>query len=468
MPDCTPRRLRRQIETLRAQFAQADGPGFQDVLPAERVERALREEGACWRHKVYTPAVTLWAFLTQVARPDGSCRAAVARAIAWLAARGHRPARPATGPYCKARARLPESLPRRLARETGRDLHARAEAGWLWQGRRVKVADGTTVSMPDTAANQQAYPQPDAQQPGLGFPIARAVVVFCLATGAALDAALGRYRGKRTGEPALLRELADGFEPGDVVLGDRSFGGFFDLALWRARGVDAVVRLHQARRVDFRAGRRLGARDHAVVWARPDRPGWVDEATYAALAGGLEVREVEVRVAQPGFRTRRLVVVTTLRDARAYPARALAALYRARWHAELDLRSLKGPLGLDVLRCRAPGMVRKEFWAHLLAYNLIRAVMARAAQDLGCLPRELSFAGALQAVRAFGERLLEAGAAEAEELHAWLLVVVGGHQVGDRPDRVEPRARKRRPKHGAHLTKPRDQARAELLSGVRA
>src|SRR5262245_57491661 len=466
-PDCTPRRRRRQIEALRAQFAQADGPGFQDVLPADRVEDALRQEGACWRHKVYTPALTLWAFLTQVAGPDGSCRAAVARAIAWLVARGQRPCRPAAGPYCKARARLPESLPRRLAREAGRDLHDRAGAEWLWQGRRVKVADGTTVSMPDTKANQEAYPQPAAQQPGLGFPIARAVVVFCLATGAALAAALGRCRGKRTGEPALLREAADALAPGDVVLADRGFGGFFDLAFWRSRGVDAVVRLHQARRADFRAGRRLGRRDHAVVWARPDRPGWVDGETYAALAQGLEVREVEVRVAQPGFRTRRLVVATTLLDADAYPAAAIASLYRARWHAELDLRSLKGPLGLDVLRCKTPGMVRKEFWVRLLAYNLIRSVMARAAHDLGCPPRELSFMGALQAVRAFGERLLGAGEKQAGELHDWLLIVVGCHRVGDRPDRVEPRARKRRPKHGALLTKPRAQARAGLLSGDR-
>jgi hypothetical protein len=412
--------------------------------------------------------LTLWAFLAQVASPDRSCRAAVARALAWLVAQGRRPGRPATGPYCKARARLPEALPRRLARETGHDLHAQAEAAWLWQGRKVKVADGTTVSMPDTPANQRAYPQPDAQEPGLGFPLARAVVVFCLATGAALDAALGRYRGKRTGEAALLREVADAFAPGDVVLGDRSFGSFFDLALWRARGVDAVVRLHQARRADFRTGRRLGPKDHVVVWARPDRPEWLDEATYASLAGGLAVREVAVRVTQPGFRTRRLVVATTLLDARRYPAAALAALYRARWHAELDLRSLKATLGLDVLRCRTPAMVRKEFWAHLLAYNLIRAVMARAAQDLGCAPRELSFAGAWQAVRAFGERLLEADGSQAEELHEWLLIVVGCHQVGDRPGRVEPRARKRRPKHGAYLTKPREQARAELLSGVRA
>jgi hypothetical protein len=468
MPDSTPRRRQRQIETLRAQFAQADGLAFADVLPADRVENALRQEGATWRHKVYTPVVTLWAFLTQVVSPDGCCRAAVARVLAWLVGQGQRPCSPKTDPYCKARARLPEALPRRLARQTGQDLHGQAEAAWLWQGRRVKVTDGTTLSMPDTEANQQAYPQPDAQKPGLGFPIARAVVVFCLATGAALDAALGRYRGKQTGEAALLRQLAEAFEPGDVVLGDRSFGSFYELALWQARGVDAVVRLHQARRPDFRTGRRLGPKDHVVVWDRPDRPAWLDDATYASLPRTLTVREVAVRVPQPGFRTRRLVVVTTLLDADAYPAAALATLYRARWHAELDLRSLKVTLGLDVLRCRTPEMVGKEFWMHLLAYNLIRAVMARAAQDVGCPPRELSFTGALQAVQAFGERLREADASQAEQLHAGLLIMVGSQRVGDRPDRVEPRARKRRPKHGAYLTKPREQARAELLSGVRA
>lgn len=467
MPDSTPTRTRRQIQTLRARIARADGLAFADLLPADRIEAALQAEGVGWRHKVFTPLVTLWAFLAQVTGPDGCCRAAVARVLAWLVGCGC-PCRPTTGGYCKARGRLPEGLPRRLACDTGRALHQQANCGWRWRGRRVKVADGTTISMPDTVANQRAYPQPDAQESGLGFPIVRAVVVFCLATGAALDAALGRYRGKRTGEAALLRQLGDAFEPGDVVLGDRTFSGFYELAFWQSRGVDAVVRLHQARRADFRTGRRLGREDHVVVWSRPDRPEWVDDATFAALPRRLEVREVAVRVTQVGFRTRRLVLVTTLRDAATSPASALAELYRARWHAELDLRSLKTTLGMDVLRCRTPGLVRTELWMHLLAYNLIRAVMARAAAEAGCLPRELSFAGAVQAVRAFGDRLAEAISAQAVELRRGLLVMIGRQRVGNRPDRIEPRARKRRPKHGALLTVPRDRARATLRHGVRA
>jgi hypothetical protein len=376
----TARRRTRQIDLLRTQFAQADGLAFADVLPAEQLEQALREEGAVWRDIVYSPLLTLWAFLGQVISPDGSCRAAVARVLAWLVCRGERPCTPATDPYCKARRRLPEALLRRLTRQTGRAVHAQAPQGWLWKGRRVKVADGTTVSMPDTPANQAVYPQLTSQQPGVGFPIARMAVVFCLACGTVLDAALGRYQGKRTGETALLRSLEDAFEPDDVLLADRYFGGYFDIAWWQQRQVDVVVRLHQRRRFDLRRGRRLGPDEHVVTWSRPARPEWLDEATYAAMPATLELREIRVDLKERGFRTKMVVVVTTLLDAQAYAADEVADLYRLRWHAELDLRCLKTTLGMDILRCMSPEMVRKEVWAHLLAYNLIRSVMAQAAQ----------------------------------------------------------------------------------------
>jgi hypothetical protein len=249
---------------------------------------------------------------------------------------------------------------------------------------------------------------------------------------------------------------------GDVLLADRYFGGWFDIALWQRRGVDVVVRLHQRRRCDLRRGRRLGPNEHAVAWPKPQRPDWLDEGAYAALPEELEVREARFRVRQRGFRTRALVVVTTLLDAAAYTAADLADLYRLRWHAELDLRSLKAALGMDVLRCKSPEMVRKEVWAHLLVYNLIRAVLAQAAEEYGGDPRQLSFTGALQALAAFAERLLDAEGERAEELYGWLLLTIGAHQVGDRPDRVEPRARKRRPKEYPLLTKAREEARREL------
>ena len=455
----------RQIEKLRAQFGQSENLAFAEVLPAERIEKALREENVAWRECVFTPLVTLWAFLGQMLSPDGSCRAAVARALVWLVSCGEKPCSPQTGPYCKARQRLPEALLVRLARETGQTLHDQVAEQWRWKGRRVKLVDGSTSSMPDTPENQAAYPQPVSQKPGLGFPLVRFVVVFCLACGTVVDAALGRYAGKQTGENALLRSLRGAFTPGDVLMADRYFSGYFDIAWWQQGDVDLVVRLHQRRRCDWRRGRRLGPNDHVVLWTKPkQRPKWMDQATYEQMPPTLELREVRVWIARPGFRTQEVVIVTTLLDDTTYTAQDLADLYRARWHAELDLRSLKVTLGMDVLRCHTPEMIRKEIWAHLLAYNLIRTLMAQAADANLCEPRHLSFKGTLQTLNAFAERLESAGGRTKAELYTWLLAAIGSHRVGDRPNRVEPRARKRRPKPYPLLTKPRNVARKQLVA----
>jgi hypothetical protein len=465
MSHSTARRRAHQIDCLRKQFAQADGLAFADVLPAERVEKALHEEEATWRQETWTPLLTLWAFLGQVIGTEttATCTKAVSRVLAWMVSQGEPPCLVATGPYCKARKRLPESLFQRLLRETGQTLSRNVPGEWLWKGQCVKIADGATVSMPDTPANQKDYPQSRAQKPGVGFPIARLVVVFCLACGTVIDAALGQYRGKQTGENALLRTLENAFAPGDVLLADRYFGGYFDIAYWRQRGVDVVVRLHQLRTCDMRRGRRLGRNDHVVIWSKPkQRPHWLDEATYASLPEHMEVREVRVRIHIAGCRTKEVVVVTTLLDGKKYSARDLADLYRLRWHAELDLRSLKSILGMDVLRCKSPAMVRKEVWAHMLAYNLIRTVMAQAADALGGEPRMLSFTAALETMKSFAERLYDANPTMIADLHAALLVAVASHRVGNRPDRHEPRAVKRRPKPHPLLTQPRHIARKQL------
>jgi hypothetical protein len=237
--------------------------------------------------------------------PDHSCRQAVARLLAFLVGRGQPACSPDSGGYCKARSRLPEALLARLTRDTGRKPLEEAPPAWLWKGRRVKVVDGTTVSMPDTPENQKEYPPAPTQKRGLGFPIARLVVVFALAVGTVLDAALGRYQGKQTGEPALFRPLHDELEPGDVVLADCCYGSYFEIALLQERGADVVLRQHQGRRTDFRRGQQLGPRDHVVSWDKPARPDWMDAATYARLPQQLRVREVEVRVRQKGFRTQR-------------------------------------------------------------------------------------------------------------------------------------------------------------------
>jgi Transposase DDE domain len=463
MSHSTARRRKRQMDLLLTQFAQKDGLAFTEVLPAERVERVLEQEGANWRECVYTPLLTLWAFLSQVICPDGSCRKTVARVLAWLVSRGEDPCSANTDPYCKARQRLPENLFVRLLLETGQTLHQQVPAEWRWRGRHVKIADGTTVSMPDTVANQAEYPQVPTQKPGLGFPIMRLMAVFSLASGAVLDAAIGRYKGKKTGENSLLRTLEKSFEPGDVLLADRYFSGYSDMAWWHERGIDVVTRMNKRRRCDMRRGTRLGRNDHIVVYPKPrHRPVWMDVAAFANMPAEMQIREVRVSICERGFRAKEVIIATTLLDHKQYSAADLAKLYRARWNAELDLRSLKITLGMDVLRCKTPEMVRKELWAHLLAYNLIRSVMAQAAVAHDTSPGAISFKGALQTMTAFAERLIDAPGENADQLYATLLSAIVTHVVGNRPNRVEPRARKRRPKQYPLLTKPRKVARRQI------
>jgi len=457
-----------------ASFLQSDGLPFGDVLPEEEIERAFAEEGVSFpsaddeEDAVYTPPVTLWAFLSQMLHKgeQRSCVAAVARVVVLLVSLGREPPSSNTGAYCRARARLPEAVIRRLTLDMARGCEAAAPASWLWHGRRVKLVDGTTASMPDTEANQGEYPQPATQAAGVGFPLLRMVMLFSLATGMLCDMAMGPCRGKETGELALFRALFGGLEAGDIVLGDRYYCSYFLIALLQELGIDFVVRLHQARTADFRRGQRLGKGDHRVEWIRPARPEWMDEETYARMPASLELREVLVQVDQPGFRSKSLVVVTTLCDAKEYPAEEIATLYRGRWLAELDIRTIKITLDMDVLRCKTPEMVRREIWTHLLAYNLIRRSILQSAQASGCSPRELSFTAAMQSIAAswmiavFSDRSKFGALVEAH------LANLAGHRVGDRPDRVEPRAVKRRPKPHRLLTKPRAEARRDLLAGV--
>jgi hypothetical protein len=462
MAHATPSQRCRQVGQLRQRLAHAPALPFSELLPQGLAEQVIRDEAVSFRDRLFSPLVTVWVFLSQVLDPDHSCRQAVARFLAWRTAQGLAACSADPSAYSKARHRLPEGVLARLTRTTGRQAQDRAPAPWRWNGRTLKVVDGTTVSMPDTPANQKAFPQARTQKAGVGFPIARLVVLFSLAVGTVLDAALGRYQGKQTGETALWHTLPDGLEAGDVLLADRYYGSFWELALTRQRDADMVGRLHQRRRTDFRTGRRLGREDHVVSWAKPPRPEWMDEATYATLPGTLAVREVRVRVRLAGFRTRVLVVVTTLLDAAVFGRQDVALLYRLRWYAELDLRALKHTLQMDILRCESPEMVRKEVWAHLLAYNLLRGLMARAAEEAGLLPWQVSFKGTLQTVNAFAAVLWTADVEELTEILRRLREALRSQRVANRPNRCEPRARKRRAKHYPLLNESRQQARNRL------
>ena len=404
---------------------------------------------------VYTPAVTIWVFLSQGLSADHSCREAVAGRVAWRLARGWRSCSAKTGAYCSARDALPEEARSQRMRDTGRRVDEEAPPEWRWLGHRVLDVDGSTFTMPDTPENQAEYPQMASQRRGCGFPIARIVVVFSLAVGTVLDAAMGKYQGKQTGENSLFRTLHPLLKAEDVVLADRYFSGWFDLMLIRQRGAHVVVRKHPLRATDFRTGQRLGKDDHLVRWQKPARPKWMGSEAYAELPDSLTLREVRVRVEQRGFRTQELVIVTTLLDAERYLADEIAKRYRRRWQAELNLRSLKVVLQMDQLRCKTPHRVRNEFYMHLVAYHLIRQAMAVAAARAGIEPWTVSFKGCLQTV----SKLLPLLATRISTDN-WcdaLLDAIATHLVGNRPDRFEPRVKKRRPKPYRQMTKTRNE-----------
>jgi hypothetical protein len=455
------------FQTILRTFAQAPDLPARALLTADHIQTVCAELGvdfATEGHHVWTPALTLWTFLTQCISTSKSCAAAVARALVLRASLGLDPCSEATGAYCKARAKLPVALLSRLATRLGDELERQAAPEWRWKRRRVLLGDGTTLSGPDTPANQAAYPQHKNQKRGLVFPLIRVVVLLGFATGALVGAAIGPGKGKEAGEMALLRELFDRFRPGDVFVADRAYCSYWLLAALQARGIDVAIRLHQSRHYDFGAGERHGEDDHVVTWTRPARPDWMDKATYHAAPKALTVREVRFRVDRPGYRTREMVVATTLSDAAAYTREDLAELYHHRWRVELSIRDIKQTLAMDVLRGKTPEMLRREIWCHLLAYNLVRQVIAQAARARGRCPRQISVTGARDLLNAFRSSLSSGAGASWDTQVAALLHAVGGHRVGRRPGRCEPREVKRRPKVYKRMTKPRAIRRAELLA----
>ena len=459
MSQDTLRRVRDQIHLLR----DSVGLPFCDILDGDAVREALTQENVVFRERIFTPLITLWTFLSQVLSQDHSCRDAVDRLIAYLVSRGKPACGSETDSYCKARKRLPLGVIRRLFSQAVEGLERHVPEDWLWKGRRVQLVDGTTVSMPDTDDNQRAFPQPRAQKPGLGFPLARVVAIISLATGAVRDLAMGPYKGKETGETALFRTLWDRLTRGEIVLGDRYFSSYFGIAPLVQRGIDGLFRMHQLRKFDFRRGRRLGIEDHVVRWAKPSRPKWIHESLYDELPGDLVVREIRLRVQQPGFRVNELVLVTTMLNAEEYTKEDLAGLFLERWNAELDLRAIKCEMQMDVLRCQTAAMVEKEVWMHLLAYNLIRGLIASAAEAHGKRPRQLSFKGTLQALERFRDVLSLVSPADRPRVVEALLEVIATSEVGDRFGRVQPRAVKRRPKPHKLLNERRELARKRLM-----
>jgi hypothetical protein len=437
-----------------------------DYLCEEDLAEAAAEESYQWRDRIWTPALTVWTFLLQVLHPGWACRAAVAETLAQRAAAGTPlDASPDPAAYCQGRKRLPLSLFRHALQRVGGAVQRKVGDGYRWCGRRVWVVDGSSCSMPDTPQLQKAFGQPDGQKPGCGFPVARIVAMFCWASGVVFDVAVGSYRSN---ELSLWRQLWGQLNAGDVVLGDRFYGAYADLAQRRDRGCDGVFRLRgaRARTIDFRKGKRLGKNDRLFVWSRSrlcPRTLCADE--FALLPADLTVRVLRFDTRVKGFRSRTILVVTTLLDPKQYPLEQMAALYRDRWTVELRIREVKTTLQMEILSGKSEDVVRKEIYMHLLAYNLIRALMWQAAQEHGRPLHRPSFAGTVQHLHAIAPYLwLFAGTSRAAQLHKWLLSWIARDILPDRPNRLEPRALKRRPKPYNLLTRPRNEMRKVLLS----
>ena len=416
-------------------------------------------EGAGSRERLFSPRITFWAFLAQVLSPNSACRDAVRKVQAWWMLRHRIEISPQTSAYCQARARLSDQCLKSIHAHLADRLEANVPSKSRWFSRQVKIIDGTNLSMPDTTENQAAYPQPSNQKKGCGFPMMKLVGLFSLASGALLQVARGTLH---IHESQLFRQLWPVLEPADIILSDRGFCSFFAIASLLDRGIDSVMRLHQARRVDFRSGQRLGHDDRLITWKKPaQRTAICTKEEHAALPKTLSLRLIRLRVNIKGYRTRTIVLVTTLLNPIAYPADALRTLYLERWSVELHFREIKTILALDILRCLTPALVDKELLLHLIAYNLIRSLMQHAALRHRVALRQLSFKGTLDTLRHFANAM-EAAHGKPRQQVALLdamLELIAKDQLPIRPHRVEPRARKRRPKNYHLLTKPRHQMR---------
>ena len=405
------------------------------------------------RERRYPPTETLSMFLAQAMSADRSCQnivnqSAVDRVLGGLPRVSAR-----TGAYCRARKRLPTEMISALTQKLGKLIDTSAPAKECWYGRQVYLVDGTSVTMADTPTNQAVFPQQRGQKPGLGFPICRVVGVTSLATGALLDAAIGRFNGKGGDEQTLLRQLTHTFTPGDVVIGDAFFATWFFIAEMQAKGVDILVEQQGARKrvTDFRKGVKLGTRDHLITLSKPKiKPDWLNQQDYDEAPENLIIRE---------FKAGGKIMVTTMLCPKSAPKADLKKLYKSRWNVELDLRDIKQTLGMNILSCKSPEMVMKEIWVYLLAYNMIRLLMLQSALLADVPPRALSFKHSLQLWLAMTQH---ATLCDEEQLTE-LLIIIAQQQVGKRPGRVEPRSVKRRPKAFPLLMVPRAQARQSIL-----
>lgn len=412
--------------------------GIAQILDPDEIQRACFEVGYAWRERIFDPVTTIWLFTLQVIHCNTACTHVV-RLLPGV--------RGTDSGYCQARARIPLAVFRRLFERTSRRLlGAVDQALERWHGHRVFFIDGSSCSMPDTLELQAAFGQPAGQTPGCGFPVANIVGLFHR-SGLLVDMLVHPLY---THEARVACQLFRHLRRGDVLVGDRGFSSYVILARLLSRGAHAVMREHQARATDFRVGRRIARDDRIIERPKPpQRPHWLDAAEFARLPDRLRLRQVRYSIARDGYRTRTVVLVTTLLDPDAYPLDDLAALYGERWEAETCFRHLKQTLRMDVLRCKTVEGVQKELWQYGITYNLVRAIMVQGGLQQGVPPDRISLIDVV--------RYLALGRTNLDALPRFVVRAY-------RPGRPQPRAVKRRPKSYSLLTHPRSKMRKAMAA----
>ncbi len=444
-----------QQKSIQSQANKTDAYSFFNLLTSPQLLSIVDGQSPDYRERIYTPTTTLSLFLAQAMNMDSSCQNTVDRHAVERIFNGLTSCSTITGGYCRARQRLPVEMVSALVKQTGELVAQQIPSEWQWHGRPIKLVDGTTVTMPDAEENQNMYPQQSAQQPGLGFPIARIVAVICLSSGVILNAGMGKYKGKGSSEHGIFRQLLASFNAGDIVLADRYYSSYFLIAMLKEKGVDIVFQQHATRITDFRKGQKIGTRDHIACWQKPKkRPAWMSEQQYDDFPDELQVRELKAG---------KKILITTLLSDKEASKKELTELYKQRWHVELDLRNIKTTLGMESLSCKTPEMNEKEMWVHFLAYNLIRLVMAEAALYSKIMPRQLSFKHTKQIWLSWSTQF-----SPSDKNIDILLIMIAQIRVGKRAGRIEPRAVKRRPKPYSLLMLPRVKARADIFKNGHA
>jgi len=343
--------VRTQQKLLQSQRRNNDCYRVFNLLTSDTLLDKVEEQLPEHRERLFPPTETLAMFITQALSADRSCQNIVNQAAMQRLIGGLPSCSTHTGGYCRARHRLPLPMITELSQYLGQLVDEHTPDQWRWKERNVRLVDGTTVTMPDTAANQGVYPQQRGQKSGLGFPICRIVGITCLSSGALLNAAVGRFNGKGGDEQTLLRSMQNTFQAGDVVLGDAFFSTYFFIATMQAKGVDILLEQNGARQrmTDFRRGKKLGQRDHLIVISKPKiKPDWMCDEDYHAAPDSITIRE---------FKVSGKVLITTMTCPKLVRKGELKSLYKKRWSVELDIRHLKETMGMNILSCKTPDMV---------------------------------------------------------------------------------------------------------------